>query len=288
MVDFIDIKNLFGIKKDIAMECDKDGNGKLEKTKDFDEISLFNQKMDDYKNKNLNKSSLFTAARDATYVADSPELAFIKENPPAQNIKLDLRKTINKDEICKKMHAKWKSNFPNSPLNLDFYNKVYDMVDTLNVTIPDSEFDKEKYSSKIEQTVDQVIAIFAGEAQLNPKAKKGRYNGLFQLATPGLVEAQKWAKKHNDVEGMNEINSNLTIEGFRKLSGTKQISYLVAYIGKCKEYSKIGKNQTITPAQLWSMIKYPFQGKNSHIIKIKNDSIKNVFKNNNIPPYDNA
>ena len=79
MVDFIDIKNLFGIKKDIAMECDKDGNGKLEKTKDFDEISLFNQKMDDYKNKNLNKSSLFTAARDATYVADSPELAFIKE-----------------------------------------------------------------------------------------------------------------------------------------------------------------------------------------------------------------
>ena len=37
MVDFIDIKNLFGIKKDIALECDKDGNGKLEKTKDFDE-----------------------------------------------------------------------------------------------------------------------------------------------------------------------------------------------------------------------------------------------------------
>ena len=33
MVDFIDIKNLFGIKKEIAMECDKDGNGKLEKTK---------------------------------------------------------------------------------------------------------------------------------------------------------------------------------------------------------------------------------------------------------------
>ena len=153
MVDFINIKNLFGIKKDIALECDKDCNGKLEKTSNFDEISLFNQKMDDYKNKNLNKSSLFTAARDATYVADLPELAFKKENPPAQNIKLDLRKTINKDEICKKMHAKWKSNFPNSPLNLDFYNKVYDMVDTLNVKIPDSEFDKEKYSSKIEQTV---------------------------------------------------------------------------------------------------------------------------------------
>ena len=98
MVNFINIKNLFGIKKDIALECDKDGNGKLEKTSNFDEISLFNQKMDDYKNKNLNKSSLFTAARDATYVADLPELAFKKENPPAQNIKLNLRKTINKDE----------------------------------------------------------------------------------------------------------------------------------------------------------------------------------------------
>ena len=201
-------------------ECDKDGNGILETTDSFDEISLFNQKMDDYKIKNLNKSSLFTAARDATYVADLPELSFKKENPPAQNIKLNLRKTINKDEICKKMHAKWKSNFPNSPLNLDFYNKVYEMVDTLNVTISDSEFDKEKYSSKIEQTVDQVIAIFAGEAQLNPKAKKGRYNGLFQLATPGLEEAQKWAKKHNDVEGMNEINSKLlrTSENYLELN----------------------------------------------------------------------
>ena len=33
MVDFINIKNLFGIKKDIALECDKNGNGKLEKNK---------------------------------------------------------------------------------------------------------------------------------------------------------------------------------------------------------------------------------------------------------------
>lgn len=76
MVDFIDIKNLFGIKKEIAMECDKDGNGKLEKTKDFDEISLFNQKMNDYNNEKLNKSSLFTAARDATFVSNKPAEAY--------------------------------------------------------------------------------------------------------------------------------------------------------------------------------------------------------------------
>ena len=96
--DPIKISDLSIYQQVFAKECDKDSNGILETTDSFDEISLFNQKMDDYKNKNLNKSSLFTAARDATYVADLPELAFKKENPPAQNIKLNLRKTINKDE----------------------------------------------------------------------------------------------------------------------------------------------------------------------------------------------
>ena len=87
MADFIEIKNLFGIKKDIANKCDKDGDGFLRKTSEVDEISLFNQKMDDYNN-NLNKSSLFTAARDATYVANTPVDAFVT------NKKTDFSKLI--------------------------------------------------------------------------------------------------------------------------------------------------------------------------------------------------
>ena len=92
MVDFINIKNLFGIKKDIALECDKDGNGKLEKTKDFDEISLFNQKMNDYNNGKLNKSSLFTAARDATFVSNKPVEAYSSRKS------VDLSKVLQKND----------------------------------------------------------------------------------------------------------------------------------------------------------------------------------------------
>lgn len=72
MSEPIFIKNLKGLEKIIAKKCDKDGNGKLEKTDSFDEISLF----DSMKNKLIKgkeNSSIFNnqyiAERDATYVA---------------------------------------------------------------------------------------------------------------------------------------------------------------------------------------------------------------------------
>lgn len=222
------------------------------------------------------------AVRDATYVAPRPEVTHRELDISRLDALKSNAEFQKKQKICSKLYNKWQSKFPNSPLKEDFYEKLYDVIDTLKVEIPINAWDKKSYSSPKEQAMDQVIAIFAGEAQLNPKAKNGIYNGLFQLAEPGLKEAKMWANKHKDVAGMSNIKNNMTINAFRNLSGKTQLDYLVAYIGKCKEYSKIGKDETITPAQLWAMIKYPFKGKNNKLVHQKNDSIQNVFKNSKV------
>lgn len=219
-----------------------------------------------------------TAVRDATYVAPAPEVKIMKAKG---NHSID-QANLLKQELSTKMYKKWSSRFPNSPLKQDFYEKVYDIIETLNVKVPNTDWDKDKYSSPQEQAMDEVIAIFAGESKLNPKSKNGIYNGIFQLASPGLTEAKNWAKKNPNVEGMDNINDSMTITKFRNSSGSLQLDYLVAYIGKCKEYSKIGKNESITPGQLWAMIKYPFKGKNNKLVLQKTNAIDNVFKNSKI------
>ena len=223
------------------------------------------------------------AARDATRVADSPEVRLMKQEE-AREAKLRKQEdsVLTKEEICSKMFKKWGSKFKNSPLTESFYLKLYDVIETLNVEIPKSDWDRENYSSPKEQAMDEVIAIFAGESKLNPRSKNGIYNGLFQLANAGLTEAKRWAKKNPDVQGMKNISNSMTITKFRNSSGELQLDYLVAYIGKCKEYSKIGKDEKITPGQLWAMIKYPFKGKNNKLVQQKIDSIANVFNNSKI------
>ena len=305
MSDGMDINILTGRAKEIAREIDSK-NVKDNKLSDK-EISIFLaecknngvdiEKEDWYSKceatigehmKNLRKKiSEFVmpkeqevAVRDATYVAQEPEVAMIKAMEDRQ-VKEEKNNNL-KTELSNKMYNKWSSKFPNSPLKQDFYEKVYDTIDVLNVKIPETDWDKENYSSPKEQAMDEVIAIFAGESQLNPKSKNGIYNGIFQLAAPGLKEAKVWAKKNPNVPGMKNISDKMTINQFRNSSGTLQLDYLVAYIGKCKEYSKIGKDESITPGQLWAMIKYPFKGKNNKLVQQKIDSIYNVFKNSKI------
>ena len=93
MSEPIFIKNLKGLEKIIAKKCDKDGNGKLEKTDSFDEISLF----DSMKNKLIKgkeNSSIFNnqyiAERDATYVAPKfmPKPVQVKERLSLKNLLL--------------------------------------------------------------------------------------------------------------------------------------------------------------------------------------------------------
>lgn len=205
------------------------------------------------------------------------------ENIDIENSARNAKANINKQEIIMKLSAKWSKIFSKSPLKLDFYEKLYDIIDTLHCSIKESNFNAAKYSSLKEQTMDEVIAIFAGEAQLNPKCVNRIYYGLFQLGASGLQSAKSWAKRNSEIREIKNITNNITISQFGQLSGSKQLDYLVAYIGQCKEYSHIAKDESITPAQLWSMIKYPSKGKDARLTKAKSDSIKRVFNNNKVP-----
>lgn len=208
-------------------------------------------------------------------------------NSIKEGVSVRIKTEASNNELTSKMYKKWSGIFKNSNLKEDFYKKLDDVIDTLNIDIPDSAWDRTKYATKKEQVMDEVIAIFAGEAQLNSRTQNGIYYGLFQLAKPGLIDLKAWAKKHPEVPGMKNIDQNLRIESFKNVSGTDQLDYLVAYIGKCKEYSKIKSNESITPGQLWAMIKYPFKGRQTNLVEEKGDSIKNVFKNSNIPRGNN-
>ena len=303
MKDGIDINLLTGKAKEIALTADEQ-NVKDNKLSDK-EVSIFLAeckkngleiekeswyiKLGQDIDKQITKLKDFILqkqqeqeARDATRVAVPAELKVVKQEDAADTKIITEKNEKNKEELCGMMHKKWSSKFKNSPLKESFYLKLYDVIETLNVEIPESDWDRDNYSSPEEQAMDEVIAIFAGESKLNPKAKNSIYNGIFQMAAPGLIDAKKWAKKNPDVSGMNNISGSMTITKFRNSSGELQLDYLVAYIGKSKEYSKIGKDEKITPGQLWAMIKYPFKGKNNKLVQQKTDSIANVFNNNNI------
>lgn len=275
MSEPIFIKTLSGIKRMIAQSCDSDNNGILEKSSKVDEISIFNQRMSGH---TKTQESIFQMTDNynpdiSVFETDSIELV----NPRKEAEKLAAQQ---KAEICQNLYEKWSGKFKNSPLKQEFYEKLYDVIDVLKVSV--SDWNKEEYTSPKEQAMDEVCAILAGESALNPQTENGIYKGLFQLASLGLVDAKKWAQENKDVPGMKNINPKLTIKQFQKLDGEAQLDYLIAYIGKSKEYSKIGADEQITPGQLWAMIKYPFKGKNKGLINAKTDSIQNVFKNSKI------
>ena len=217
---------------------------------------------------------------DALYVNNTNEVIACK----TENIKIYTAGDIDpqQEKIVSDMYEKWSGIFKNSPLDKDFFDKLYNVIKELNCEIKDSDYNPAYYESKTEQTMDEVIAIMAGESKLNPKSKNGQYRGLFQLAAPGLKDLKKWAAKNKDFFGMKNIK-DININEFAMLSGAEQLDYLVAYIGKAKEYSRIQKNASITPGQLWAMIKYPFKGQqNSSITAQKSKAIKKVFINSQV------
>lgn len=183
-------------------------------------------------------------------------------------------------EMPKKAYQKWSKVFTQSPLKEYFYLKLYDVMERLNIKIDD--WDSEKYDSPKAQAFNEIIAILAGESQLKPDSKNGPYRGLFQLATAGLKDLKTWARTNEDGSTGLVIDQNIDIEGFAKLTGEEQLDYLVAYIEKMKEYSGIGKDESITPSQMWAMIKYPFRGKDGKLVNEKNNAINKVISLNKI------
>lgn len=200
-----------------------------------------------------------------------------------------------KKEICTKLCVKWKKAFKDSPLQQSFFEKLYDVIDQLNVKVPADKWNKEKYSSPKEQAMDEVIAIFACEACLNPKtvsSGKPPYYGLFQLA--GLDAVNQYAKSHPEEPGMKKIIANaktMTMSKFRNLTGEEQLDYLIAHVGASREGSKMDPDKEITPAKLWSMIKLPNLPENNptkkarreKTVRQKENAIDSVFIANKVP-----
>lgn len=245
----------------------------------------------------LSKTSVFTVKQDA-----------IKDYRP-KCVPEKIYKPLTKQEIINGLANKWSKKFPQSPLKQDFYNKLYDVaIKKMNCMIADEDFRPDLYDSKEEQTMDEVIAVLAGESQLNPesikvaydknpktgKVKQIIYYGLFQMNEQSLSDAKalvetssgvslqrRLAKEGIKQKDLQKINPNLEISKFVKLSGIEQLDYLLAHITNSKCYSKLA-GKKITPAQFWTMIKLPFQGQNSKEVSTKSRAIENVFNGNGV------
>lgn len=189
-------------------------------------------------------------------------------------------KYLEPSYIINKTYENWAKVFKDSPLKEEFFIKLYDVMERLN--IKEESLDIEKYDSLEAQAFNGVVAILAKESQLKPDCKYLDYRGLFQLATLGLTDIKKWVKENPDKAAGLKIDQNINIEGFAKLTGEEQLDYLVAYIEKMKEYSGIGKDERITPAQMGAMIKKPFDGKLDSLINEKNNEIKTTIKRNKV------
>lgn len=198
-----------------------------------------------------------------------------------ENRDLTAKLNINpiKQEIVSKMHQKWSSKYKNSNLNQEFYSKLYDFIKQINCEVDDKDFDRKHYSSKEEQTMDEVIAVIAGESSLNSKAKYYTYRGIFQLDSDSL-NTVKFVAKDKKLPG---VNQNITLSGFAKLSGEKQLDYLAAHIAYGRMSSGLSEKEKISPQQLWAMIKKPKHGqKHSDLTQQKSIAINRIFNKNKI------
>ena len=175
-----------------------------------------------------------------------------------------------REKIVDGLYRKWSKTFAKrTTVGKEFYNKLYDTLGKLHCKIKEKDFDPINYSSIEEQTMDRVLAIFANESGINPKEKttvknkEGKritYYGLFKFSPAGYKTAVNWAKKHPNVSGMKNINPKISINEYLSL-GSKQLDYLVALIGANRKTSGLTADEPITPEQLWSMIKSPYNGK---------------------------
>ena len=210
----------------------------------------------------------------------------------AQNEEKSDETQIAREKIVDGLYRKWSKKFAKkTTVGKEFYNKLYDTLDTLHCKIKEKDFDPINYSSIEEQTMDRVLAIFANESGINPKDtttvkdKKGKpitYYGLFQFSPDGYKATVNWAKNHPNVSGMKNIDPKLSIKGYLSL-GSKQLDYLVALIGANRENSGLTADEPITPEQLWSMIKSPYKGKeNTKLTQNQAGKINKVFSANGL------
>ena len=218
----------------------------------------------------------FTETPDAVKV-DNSKNTIAANNEKAE--KRDIIKTAQKEQIVSKMHEKWSAKYKNSNLGKQFYAKLYDFIKQINCEIDDKDFDPKHYSSKEEQTMDEVIAVIAGESSLNSKARYYIYRGIFQLDSDSLKTVKAVAKDKK----LPGVDQKITLSGFANLSGEKQLDYLVAHVAYGRMRSGISEKEKISPQQLWAMIKKPKYGqKQSDLTQEKSKAINKIFNKNKI------
>lgn len=218
----------------------------------------------------------FTETPDAVKV-DNSKNTIAANNEKAE--KRDIIKTAQKEQIVSKMHEKWSAKYKNSNLGKQFYAKLYEVIKQINCEIDDKDFDPKHYSSKEEQTMDEVIAVIAGESSLNSKARYYIYRGIFQLDSDSLKTVKAIAKDKK----LPGVDQKITLSGFANLSGEKQLDYLVAHVAYGRMRSGISEKEKISPQQLWAMIKKPKYGqKHSDLTQEKSKAINKIFNKNKI------
>ena len=272
------------IKGIIQKYCDLDGNGKIEKTNKFDEVSIFNKACESFNETNgdffvcgkkYNAFNIITEEKNDAIKIKKPEIKADETNYVQKFRKrFGITKYKTKSYIVDKMYERWSKVYKDTNLDKKFYDKLYDIIDKLHCTIKDEDFKKEKYHSKKEQVMDEVIAIFARESSLNSRTINGCYNGIFQLDSMSL----KTIQSTSDTYKIENINKKISIENFRNLSGEEQLDYLVGHIAYALKTGEFSKEKSMPPAELWAMIKLPNGWNNKKTIAKKNDSIQSLLR----------
>lgn len=171
-----------------------------------------------------------------------------KTNDLAKNFELG-KPTFKgtREQNIAKFARSWKLAYPNvNEADLKrFIRKLYKVCKELKITqTNDGKLDP-RYATKEDQIVDEMLAVFANESKLNPKAishaGSETYRGIFQLGDTTFTEM----KKHNPAT--------------RPLGKTleQQLDNLVDYFNYNHDIFGMPDGLRLNAKRMATMIKYP-------------------------------
>lgn len=283
MVDKFQISSLNGIERTIANLCNQNNDDWI---KGDVEVSLFNKTK-----ASINREKNTFVFNNVTYNANGSVFIDadkeLKKRLDASNVNpqdaiRDYRlnyvlpefSTLHKEPVMdtQRMHEYWNNSqiYPEYNLSPDFYTHLQDTCKQMNCIIPEKDFNPEKFASREEQTIYEMSAIFAREAEMNSKTvKSGTFYGLWQASSDATTTIREELAREE-----KPSLKNITPKGMLSITPEKQLDYLNVYIKACKRrFSKIPEGEPISPAQVWAMIQSPYKGKDQKKIETKQSLI---------------
>lgn len=296
MSDKFRISDLSGIELSIARLCNINGDDWIKGNK---EVSLFNQTK-----ATINTETNTFIFNNLTYNANGSifiknEAEIRKQFETSQIAKMNSIHNYKADFIhpeviqtkkatdfdVQKLENYWnnKKIYPQYDLSPKFYEHLKDTCRKMNCLVSEKDFDPTKYNSREEQTVFEMSAIFAVESSMyHKKTNSNKFFGTWQVSSSAATTVnQEIAKDKENLPPTEQkkLLPKLTPQGMLRISPEKQLDYLEVYIKACKRrYSKIPQEETITPAQVWAMIKSPYAGNNDKKVEAKQNIINSKLK----------